>query len=129
MKMIALFSVFLISVASHASSHSLESKLLSSVHALGKSCIAFSYDTQDMTGNETVVYKNSCPQIQMIDDMSAALQLGKTQLFVMLLDSKDSDGGDLNDLAIFDANGKLLAKEANILAFGNLLRALALTGP
>lgn len=65
-----------------------------------------------------------CDAIQFFDDRSASFRLQGHEYQVDLIDSRFSDGGDLNDLLIRRDDGCQLER-TTIPAFGDLLKALS----
>ncbi len=78
----------------------------------------------DAQGHETDLTPYSvCAELQVHGQNGVAILNGE-RFALMLSDSADSDGGDLNKLDIISAKGVKLAEYDNILAYGNLLSAL-----
>lgn len=69
--------------------------------------------------------RNTCPQIQVIDQATAQVLVKGEQFRVVLKESEDSDGGDLDHILVYNLEGRLVAQQLNVLAFDNILMGLA----
>ncbi|MGE5086319.1 MAG: hypothetical protein ACM3MG_08485 [Bacillota bacterium] len=69
--------------------------------------------------------RNTCPQIQVIDSVTARVLVKGEQFQVVLKESEDTDGGDLDHVLVYNLEGRLVAQQLNVLAFDNILMGLA----
>ena len=74
---------------------------------------------------ESLPARSICPAELSVDGNIARFEVQKKSYTAVLTESEDSDGGDLNDLVIMNSKGRTVAREQNILAFGDILVALA----
>lgn len=78
----------------------------------------------DETGERTYgAIRSTCPELELTSD-GARLRVNGRTYFAHLLESEDSDGGDLAHLLITDRRGRPVAQLENVLAFGDVLYAL-----
>lgn len=75
-------------------------------------------------GQNYTTTKSVCPELKM-NHGNAALKINGTNFYARIVDSAQSDGGDLNDMTVFDAAKKPVALRQNIVAFGDMGFALA----
>ena len=100
-------------------------EIIEDMEALALKCVVHPY-TLNREGEK--VYselRNTCPQIEVID-ASTAQVLVKGEVFqVVLKESEDSDGGDLDHVLVYNLSGQMVAQKNNVLAFDNILIGLA----
>jgi hypothetical protein len=68
--------------------------------------------------------ESNCAEVQ-VKGSQARFQLGNEWYLADIVESAESDGGDLNDVTVLDQNGATVAQRTNTLAFGDILLALA----
>jgi hypothetical protein len=69
-------------------------------------------------------YKSKCSTLQVISKESAKIFIDGQWYSAKIAESKESDGGDLDDLFIFDSKGTLVAKRINVPAYDNVVLAM-----
>lgn len=80
---------------------------------------------QKTNGITTVLgYKSKCPTLQITSKESAKIFIDGQWYVAKIAESKESDGGDLDDLFIFDSKGTLVAKRINVPAYDNVILAM-----
>ncbi len=118
MKNLLLFILVLFSVSAVAADSTLDD-----LHALAIRCSVLPYHV-DARGHEVDQDPYSvCPELQVHGQNGVAMLHGE-KIALLLSDSEDSDGGDLNRLIIVDSKGNKIGIFDNILAYGNILSAL-----
>ena len=68
--------------------------------------------------------ESKCTEV-LVKGSQAQLQLNGEWYSANIVDSEDSDGGDLNNIFVQDQNGTQVAELHNALAFGDILLGLA----
>ena len=68
--------------------------------------------------------KSICPELQ-VSERIAKFPFQGVNYIAILVDSRDADGGDLNDLQLFDSQGHLVGRVDEVLAFGDVLLTLS----
>lgn len=68
--------------------------------------------------------ESSCPELQ-VQGAEARFQFEGRWSVAKIVDSEDSDGGDLNDISIQDDHGNEVAQLKEVLAFGDILLGLS----
>ena len=69
--------------------------------------------------------KSVCSELQPDRPGRAKLLMNGTTLHAFIMESEDSDGGDLNHLIIVNRKAAVVAERRNVLAFDNIYMALA----
>ncbi len=69
--------------------------------------------------------ESRCPQLRITSSRTALIYLERQTYYAELLESRDSDGGDLDDLFILDSYGRRVAMRHNVAAFDDVLLSLA----
>jgi hypothetical protein len=69
--------------------------------------------------------RSVCPAELKANSYRASFVIDGRAYVATLADSEQSDGGDLNDLTIEDADGRVVAQADMILAFGDVIFALS----
>jgi hypothetical protein len=78
------------------------------------------------TGKKVVtVLRTTCPDDLKVEGRMARFVLNHEEYVAHVFDSRESDGGDLNDLIIQDRTGSVVAHRQYILAFGDVVLAMA----
>jgi hypothetical protein len=73
---------------------------------------------------ETLGYESTCETLKIISDWQAQVYLHKQWYTVSIAESLDSDGGDLNDMAVVNEKGNVVALRKNVPAFNHVLNAM-----
>ncbi len=76
-------------------------------------------------GQKVIGYVSLCPTLKIISQGVAQIYIDGDWLGAKIAESPESDGGDLDDLYIFNSRGILLAKRTNIPAFDMIIVAMA----
>jgi hypothetical protein len=100
-------------------------ELLADLAALTLKCAVRPYSI-DASGKK-IYYplESRCPELRPTSPRTALVYLERKTFYAELLESRDSDGGDLDDLFILDAYGHRVAMRHNVAAFDDILLALA----
>lgn len=93
--------------------------LLREIRGITRRCI-----TEQQVSNGTV-YISNCAVMTADTLTTAHVFVRGAWLTATLIDSTDSDGGDLADLVISDEKGRELARKENLLTPTNVLYAMA----
>jgi hypothetical protein len=72
--------------------------------------------------------RSICPELE-VNGAQARFRIQGHAFQAQVQDSTYSDGGDLSDLTIRGARGEILAKAPTVLAYGDVILALALGNP
>jgi hypothetical protein len=83
--------------------------------------VAYSLQGRKVSGN----LRSICPDEVQAYDNAARFVLNGEVYYAALYESRYSDGGDLNDLQVTRADGTVVAFKESILAYGDVLLALA----
>jgi hypothetical protein len=101
-------------------------ELLMDIKTQTKKCAVQIVSPAVNNDNEKVVgYKSICAQLKIISQTEAQILIDGEWLTAKITESAESDGGDLDDLAITDANDRQLASKTNIAAYDSILVAMA----
>ena len=126
MKKIILLAATVISTSSYAKDTNVKKELLADIKAETKKCAVQIVTPNFQDNNETVVgYKSICKTLKIISSLEARILIDGEWLDAKISESKESDGGDLDDLAIYNHNGKLIATKTNIPSYDNVIVAMA----
>ena len=118
MKNLLLFALVLFPFSAAAADSTLDD-----LRALAVRCSVIPYHV-DARGNEIDQDPYSvCPELQVHGQNGMAILHGE-KFALLLSDSEDSDGDDLNRLIIVDSKGNKIGIFDNVLAYGNILSAL-----
>lgn len=100
-------------------------ELLQDLAALTIKCAVHPFSV-DATGKK-IYYplRSRCPQLRITSAKTALIYLERQTYYAELLESRDSDGGDLDDLFILDSYGRRVAMRHNVAAFDDILLSLA----
>ncbi len=100
-------------------------ELLSDLQTLAIKCVVRTYSVNGDGKKVYTTLKNVCSQIVVSDPATAHVQLDNETFVVVIRESDDSDGGDLNNVLVYNANGQLVAQKLNVVAFDNILMGLS----
>lgn len=70
-------------------------------------------------------YKSTCSNLIITSPTEAKMFLEGEWINAKIIESQDTDGGDLDDLIITNAEGKVLATKTNIPAYDSIVIAMA----
>lgn len=99
-------------------------ELLQKVKSLTLRCAVQPYK---LSSNGNKVFsspKSHCSEIQVDGNKATLLVEGET-FYAEIVESDDTDGGDLNHLTLFNSKNEVVAQRFNVLGFDNVLIALA----
>lgn len=122
----SICAFFMISSASalDLGSNSAETELLRDLARLTRRCVVRPFK-RDLQGNRVYLPLRSVCEELTVDAKGAQVQHEGRFLRAFLSESEDSDGGDLAHLFVIDAKGEVLAAHRNVVAFDDVLVALA----
>ena len=108
----------------YAGESSAKKELLSDIKVETKKCAVQVVTTTEE--NENVIsYKSICDGLKITAQNEAAIMIDGEWLKAVITESAESDGGDLNDLIIYNLKGEILATKTNIAAFDSVIVAMA----
>jgi hypothetical protein len=90
--------------------------------SLASKCAVVPYAVVNGTKIQGVA-RAQCSQFILNNDVLTFSVLGQT-FTAQVQDSADSDGGDLNDLEVKDAQGNVILEETDVLAYRDVIQAL-----
>jgi len=70
-------------------------------------------------------YRSTCKTLRLLSPSSAQIYIDAEWFIAKITESAESDGGDLDDLFVYNSKGKLVAKRTNIAAYDNIVVAMA----
>jgi hypothetical protein len=99
-------------------------KIVADIQSLALKCVVQTYTVQ--SGKKVYAsLKNTCSQIEVLDQQSAHVTVDNQTFKVVLVESADADEGDLDHVLVYDLSGKLVGQKLNVLAFDDILLGLA----
>ena len=102
----------------------IKKELLEDIKAETKKCALQVVENRD--GNQTVLqYKSDCNSLKIISQSEAQIYIENNWYSAKIVESPESDGGDLDDLFITNSGGQVIAQRTNIAAFDNVIVAMA----
>ena len=104
---------------------SVKKELLSDISAETKKCAVQIVSTKDKAKGSVIGFQSVCASLVIVSKSEAQIFIDGEWLFAKITESKESDGGDLDDLSITRSNGTVLAKKSNIAAFDSIVVAMA----
>ena len=112
-----------LSVKAHAAS--LQTFKWESLKTLLVECAVQPYRIE--TSGQKVLYplKSTCSDRLSVDGNTARFILNGREYQAWIVDSANSDDGDLNDVFVATRSGKIVASMHHVLGFGDILLALA----
>ncbi|MBC7540520.1 MAG: hypothetical protein H7281_16975 [Bacteriovorax sp.] len=70
-------------------------------------------------------FESECSSLKILSSNEAQILIDGQWLTARITESGESDGGDLDDLAILNSEGKVLATKTNIPAYDSVVVAMA----
>ncbi len=128
MKKTNLLALFVIAVSASvnawAALSGAKKELLLDIKEETKKCAIQSIASQ---GNDKKVtgYKSVCSSLRILAQDKAQIFIDGEWFSVTIKESKESDGGDLDDLFVYNAKGAIVAQRINIAAYDNIIVAMA----
>ncbi len=119
-KILLAFSSFLV-LGAHATDARKE--LLNDIKLETKKC-ARQLTSRNNEGETVTGYKSVCSSLIIHSTIEAQILIDGKWLTAHINESRDSDGGDLDDLTIQSAQGKILATRKNIPAYDSVIVAM-----
>lgn len=90
--------------------------------SLASQCAVIPYAIIDGTKVQGVT-RSQCANLAVKNNQLDFTVLGQP-FTAQVQDSADSDGGDLNDLQVTNAQGEVIVQASNVLAYGDVIQAL-----
>ena len=120
--------IFFISLLSGLSALALPSsvrkELLLDIKEETKKCaleiVSTSRDAKEVAGYET-----SCNSLKILSGQEAQVFVEGNWYTVRIKEAAESDGGDLDDLFVYNEAGEVVAKKTNVAAYNSVIRAMA----
>ena len=113
----------LISSACYAGPGRVKKELLFDVRTEARRCAVLVVSNKDF--NKILDFKSSCDTFVIDSRRMAHIFVDRQWLTATIVDSADSDGGDLDNLTISNSRGRVLATRTNIPSCGSIVVALA----
>lgn len=114
-----------LAMANEASNLINNPELLSDVKAEVKKCVIMTVATKP---DQTIIrkFESTCLTIKLLSDMEAQVYLENQWFTASILESVESDGGDIDNMTLKDSTGAVVATRTNVAAFDTIV--LAMTG-
>lgn len=101
-------------------------ELLDDIKAETKKCAVQIITTQTDNSNGKIIgFKSVCNSLVIVSASESHILIDGEWLIAKITESKESDGGDLDDLIITNQAGKVLATKSNVPAYDNIIVAMA----
>lgn len=126
MKKLILICGCILSTTIFAKDLSTKKELLADIKTETKKCVVqIVSNDYESDGKKVLGFKSTCPTLTIISETEAHILIEGEWLVAKIIESKESDGGDLDDLIISNSYGKIIAKKTNIPAYNSVLVAMA----
>jgi hypothetical protein len=126
MKKLIVIMSCVISVSAFSEDLSPKKELLSDVkHETKKCAVQIVNPTNENGSNSVLGFKSVCDTLVISSTSEAQILIDGEWLTAKISESKEADGGDLDDLFIVNKNGKILATKTNIPAYDSIIVAMA----
>lgn len=99
-------------------------ELLDDIKDETRKCAVQSVSVTNET-RQVIGYSSTCPTLKIISMSQAQIFIDGQWFAVKIVESSESDGGDLDDLYVADMSGKIVAKRLNIAAYDSVIVAMA----
>jgi len=96
-----------------------------SLQRLLKRCVVIPTGEVEPGYFQTTNWASTCPRELKVTNSTAWFHLNGTEYQATMTDSLYSDGGDLNDVIVRTLQGTEVGRRENVLAYGDILLALA----
>ena len=110
--------------ASFANDNGTKKELISDIKIETKKC-AVQIVAVNTDSEQVQAFRSVCNTLVIVSRDEAQIQIEGEWLTAKITESAESDGGDLDDLAITNANGQVLATKTNIPAYDSVVVAMA----
>lgn len=124
MKTIIVFTSVILSGAAVALTTDVKKELLLDIKEETKKCaievVALSRESKEVFGYET-----HCDTLKLISSTEAQVFVDGSWFSVHITESPESDGGDLDDMFVYNEKNELVARKSNVAAYENVVRAMA----
>jgi hypothetical protein len=98
---------------------SASSTILKDIKEEVKKCAA-----KDSGSGTAAQFKSTCSSVRLISKSQAQILLGSEWFTAKVSESEDSDGGDLDNLKVYNSRGELVAQRSNVIAYDNVVYAM-----
>jgi hypothetical protein len=120
-----LFSLALsLSGFAMANDNGTKKELLSDIKEETKKC-AVQIVSVTVESESVLKFESECSSFKILSTTEAQILIEGQWLTARITESDESDGGDLDDLAILNSKGQILATRTNIPAYDNIVVAMA----
>ena len=102
-----------------------DGELLQDLKNLTQKCVVRPVTVSAAGATVLLPLKSTCQELILVGKMKAAITLENQNFYAEVVESQDSDGGDLDHLVIRNTHGRTIAIRRNVLAFDDVLIALA----
>lgn len=98
--------------------------ILGDLRNLTEKCVVRPYTVNRYGEKVLLPLQSTCQELIVTSERQATLILAGQNFYAEVIESQDSDGGDLTHLIIRNTHGRVIATRRNVLAFGNVLIGL-----
>lgn len=120
----ALIAISFIGFSAMARPLTTGKKIVQDIQTLAEKCVVHPFSINKAGQKVYAPLKNTCSQIVVLDEKTAHVTVDNDTFEVILAESEDADGGDLNHVLVYAQDGHLVGQKLNVLAFDNLLLGL-----
>ncbi len=121
----AIFATLLFGTTCFARPETSGHKLMRDIQTLALKCIVHNYSVSNEGSKLFTSFMNTCPQIKIQDKATALVYLKNETFTIVLRESENSDGGDLNHVLVYNSDRQMVAQRLNVLAFDNIFLGLS----
>lgn len=126
MKKLIVFVMCTVSTLGYSKDLSTKKELLADIKAETKKCAVQVVGANNENDNGKVIgLKSVCSSLVIVSTSEAHILIDGEWLVAKITESKESDGGDLDDLAIINQKGRVIATKTNIPAYDSIVIAMA----
>lgn len=126
MKKIIILAMCMVSTLSHSKDLSTKKELLADIKEETKKCAVQVVGNTPENDNGTVIgFKSVCSSLVITSTSEAHILIDGEWIVAKIKESKESDGGDLDDLFILNAKNQVIATKTNVPSYDNVIVAMA----
>lgn len=114
----------LYSAFAHAEMADAKKELLLDIKEEALKCITQQVSLTNQT-EEVTAYKSSCTTIRLLTPTTAQVFIDNEWFSLEIKESELSDGGDLDDLFVYNSKNQLVATRENVAAYDSIVMAMA----
>jgi hypothetical protein len=125
---IVFSSIFLTTIAAAALTTDVKKELLLDIKEETKKC-AVEVLTLNRENKEVAGYETHCETLKLISSTEAQVFIDGAWFVARVQESAESDGGDLDDLFVYNDRNELVAQKSNVAAYDSIVKAMAGDAP